>query len=88
MTVQRYVFRYGPRSAAWFEDNWGIRADSRTDPEGMADAWNEAFAGTYEKEGGGYTRELSEAKLIGWRSKRFSRRDDGDLIPARITLDA
>ena len=91
MTVQRYVFRYRERPVSYYEDireRWissGLNVDN-FDPISEADGWNLHFAGTYEKEGGGHTRELSEAKLIGWRSKRFMGRTDGELIPAQIVL--
>jgi hypothetical protein len=91
MSVQRYVFRYKERPASYYEDiqaRWVAAGHdgSRFDPQANADGWNRSFAGTHEKEGGGFTRELSEAKLIGWRSKRFMGRTDGDLIPATIII--
>lgn len=92
MSVQRYVFRYKERSASYYDlIKQGYEARrwpyNPFDSQEAADRWNEVAGGAYEKEGGGYTRDLSEAKLIGWRSKRFTNREDGVLIPARIVLE-
>ncbi len=100
MTVQRYVYQYLPYETvqtflAWFNADhqaWRRERDPLFDPHKAAQDAYEHHMATYghmpfEKEGGGFTTELSEAKLIGWRSAKKWSPVRGTLIPARIVLE-
>ncbi|API58548.1 hypothetical protein BSL82_03835 [Tardibacter chloracetimidivorans] len=99
MSVQRYVFRYKPHETV---ESYRTKYDQYSwlehlPPERRQVRAEESYglhiatygSRPYEKEGGGLTTELSEAKLIGWRSakkwKAMAHR--GDLLPAKIVLE-
>lgn len=91
MTAQRYVFRYAAHSPEYYRpisDARVRRGLTSFDIEEAAAKWNANFAGTYEKEGGGFTRDLQEAKVIGWRSaKRWAKEPlRGELVPIEIVI--
>lgn len=93
LTVQRFVARYRDRGRSYwdaFVSDWEARTGRAYGQTGEEVHTHHLrnIAGRYEKEGGGLTSDLQEAKLIGWRSKRFLDRDrqDVDLIPAAIVL--
>lgn len=92
MTVQRYVYRYDSSGSLEFHRAWYAQCVEKGHtpswtPELMAER-DARWDGFYEKEGGGRTAEISEAKLIGWKSaKKWRSRYDGSLIPARIVIE-
>lgn len=98
MSVQRYVFRYAPNKP---HEGYSARC-KRLHPK-STDEWVATIVERdrtlhakiyadrpYEKEGGGLTTELSQAKIVGWKSaKKWAAEESfrGDLIPVRIVID-